>query len=100
MNSNRLFLVLVPVKNLLEINFMWKQLFVKKLVFRVLKIENIRKYSVLDCSAIAGMYNNGSVNIIYQNGDLRLLCQNSITENIIGKVKPSCEGFITFGDNK
>ena len=43
MNSNRLFLVLVPVKNLLEINFMWKQLFVKKLVFRVLKIEN-RKY--------------------------------------------------------
>ena len=46
------------------------------------------------------MYNNGSVNISYQNGDLRVHCQNSGSKNIIGKVKPSCEGFITFGDNK
>ena len=46
------------------------------------------------------MYNNGSVNISYQNGDLRVHCQNSSSKNIIGEVKPSCEGFITFGDNK
>ena len=46
------------------------------------------------------MYNNGSVNISYQNGDLRVHCQNSSSKNIIGEVKPSCEGFIIFGDNK
>ena len=45
------------------------------------------------------MYNNGSVNIRYQNGDLRLHCQNSSSKNIIGEVKPSCEGFIAFGNN-
>ena len=45
------------------------------------------------------MYNDGSINISYQNGNLRLHCQNSNSENIIGKVKPSCEGFI-FGDNE
>ena len=44
------------------------------------------------------MYNNGSVNISYENGDLRLHCQNSSSINI-GKVKP-CEGFITFGENE
>ena len=46
------------------------------------------------------MYNDGSVNISYQNGDLRLHCQHSSSENIIGKVKPSCQGFITFGNNE
>ena len=43
------------------------------------------------------MYNDGSVNVSYQNGDLHLHCQNFSNENIIGKVKPSCEGFIIFG---
>ena len=46
------------------------------------------------------MYNDGSVSISYQNGDLRLHCQTSSSKNIIGKVKPSCEGFIIFGDNE
>ena len=46
------------------------------------------------------MYNDESVNISYQNGDLRLHCQHSSSESIIGKVKPSCEGFITFGNNE
>ena len=27
-------------------------------------------------------------------------CQNSSSKNIIGEVKHSCEGFITFDDNK
>ena len=44
------------------------------------------------------MYNNGSVNISYQNGDLRVHCQNSSSKNI-GEVKPSCDGFIIFGNN-
>ena len=46
------------------------------------------------------MYNDGSVNVSYQNGDLRLHCQHLSSENIIGKVKPSCEGFFIFGANE
>ena len=46
------------------------------------------------------MYNDGSINISYQNGDLRVFFKNSSRQNITGKVKPSCEGYITFADNK
>ena len=46
------------------------------------------------------MYNNGSINISYQNGDLRVHCKNSSSKIFTGKVKPSCEGHITFVDNE
>ena len=59
----------------------------------------IRNYSVLDCSSIAGMYNDGSINIIYENGNLHVQIRNS-SKSIVGKVKPSCEGSIIFGDNE
>ena len=46
------------------------------------------------------MYNGGSINISYQNGDLHVHFKNSSSKNVIGKVKPSCEGYITFGYNE
>ena len=74
------------------------------------------------------MYNQGNINLTYHNGILSVECKNSsgnsitklkpshkvgITsgddrlvqlENLIvkynGEVKPSCEGYITFTDNK
>ena len=59
-----------------------------------------RKYSILDCSSVVGIYNDGNISISYQNGDLYVHFKNSSRENIIGKVKPTCEGYITFGDNE
>ena len=46
------------------------------------------------------MYNDERMNISFQNGDLHVHFKNSSHETIIGKVKPSCEGYITFGDNE
>ena len=47
------------------------------------------------------MYYNGAINISYQtNGNLRVHCTNLSSKNIIGKVKPSCEGYVIFGDNE
>ena len=45
------------------------------------------------------MYNDGSINIIYENGNLHVQIRNS-SNSIVGKVKPSCEGSIIFGDNE
>ena len=46
------------------------------------------------------MYNDGRMNISFQNGSLHVHFKNSSRNTIIGKVKPSCEGYITFGDNE
>ena len=59
----------------------------------------MKNYSILDCSSIEGMYNDGTINITYENGDLHVQIRNSDRNNIVGKVEPSCEGYITFGDN-
>ena len=59
------------------------------------------------------MYNQGNINLTYHNGILivenktetisgdkgRVQLQN-LTVKYEGKVKPSCEGYITFADNK
>ena len=44
------------------------------------------------------MYNNGTISITYNNGNLDVLIGNS-DKTKSGKVKPSCEGYITFGYN-
>ena len=46
------------------------------------------------------MYNDGRINIIYKNGDLHVKIRNSSSNKIVGKVKPSCEGSISFDDNE
>ena len=46
------------------------------------------------------MYDDGRINIIYKNGDLRVKIRNSSNNNIVGKVKPSCEGKISFNNNE
>ena len=74
------------------------------------------------------MYNQGNINLTYHNGILSVECKNSSSNNITklklshkvgitsgddrlvqlensivkykGEVKPSCEGYITFADNK
>ena len=43
------------------------------------------------------MYNNSSINITYYNGDLKVQFRNQSGINI-GKVLPSCNGYITFGN--
>ena len=58
----------------------------------------IKNYSILECSGIGGMYDDGRINIIYENRDLRVKIRNSSSNNIVGKVKPSCEGSISFND--
>ena len=58
------------------------------------------KYSILDCSSIAGVYNDGSINVSYQKGNLYVHYKSSSVKNIIGEIKPSCEGYITFGNNE
>ena len=55
----------------------------------------IKHYSILDCSGIDGKYNNGTISITYDNGDLHVLIGNSDKINS-GKVEPSCEGYVTF----
>ena len=60
----------------------------------------LTKFSILDCSNVAGIYNDGNITISYQGGDLQVHIKNSSRENFTGNVKPSCEGYITFGDNE
>ena len=57
------------------------------------------KYFILDCSSIAGMYNDSSINISYHNGNVQVQFGNLSGKNI-GVIKPSCEGFIKFGSNE
>ena len=45
------------------------------------------------------MYNEGNINISYYNGNLRVYCKNS-SRRYFGKVKLSCEGYITFDNNE
>ena len=47
------------------------------------------------------MYNDGTISITYENGNLYVQNRNSDKINRIdfGKVEPSCEGNITFGPN-
>ena len=68
------------------------------------------KKFILDCSGIAGMYNDSRINISYHNGDLEVQIISIKTPQIgtvkytylssiyIGKIRPSCKGYITFGD--
>ena len=58
------------------------------------------KFSILDCSSVAGIYSHGNITISYQGGNLQVHIKNSGRENFTGSVKPSCEGYITFGDNE
>ena len=51
------------------------------------------KYFILDCSSIAGMYNDSSINISYHNGNVQVQFGNLSGKNI-GVIKPSCEGYI------
>ena len=44
------------------------------------------------------MHDDGRINIIYKNGDLRVRIRNSSSNNIAGKVKPSCEESISFNN--
>ena len=59
-----------------------------------------RKFSILDCSSVAGIYNDGNITISYHGGDLQVHIKNSNRENFAGSVKPSCEGYITFDNNE
>ena len=59
-----------------------------------------RKFSILDSSSVAGIYNDGNITISYHGGDLQVHIKNSNRENFAGSVKPSCEGYITFGNNE
>ena len=59
-----------------------------------------RKFSILDCSSVAGVYNDGNKTISYQGGDLQVDIKNSSRQNFTGSVKPSCEGYITFDNNE
>ena len=59
-----------------------------------------RKYSILDCSRVAGIYNSGEISISYEDGDLEVHIHRSSIKKITGKVKPSCEGYIVFDDNE
>ena len=46
------------------------------------------------------MYNDGSIIIrYYYNGDLLVEYANSMDKNI-GKIQPSCHGYITFGNKQ
>ena len=45
------------------------------------------------------MYNDGTINITYQNGKLHVQIKSSTYKKIAGVVKPSCKGNITFDDN-
>ena len=45
------------------------------------------------------MYNNGSINISYHNGDLEVQVTKQKVIGI-GKIRPSCDGYITSGNNK
>ena len=45
------------------------------------------------------MYNDGSQNISYHNGDLQVHFKNSSKKKLEGKVRPSCEGYIIFPDS-
>ena len=58
-----------------------------------------RKTFILDCSSIAGMYNNSSISISYYNGNLKVQFTNKSGINF-GKIRPSCDGYITFGNNE
>lgn len=61
------------------------------------------KNLILDCSSIAGTYNNSSINISYDNGNLEVKIRSEKTNQSsinIGKIRPSCDGHITFGDNE
>ena len=44
------------------------------------------------------MYNDSKINISHNNGDLEVQYANSSGINS-GKIRPSCEGYILFGDN-
>ena len=49
------------------------------------------------------MYNNSSINISYDKGNLKVKIRSEITNKSsinIGKIRPSCDGYITFGDNE
>ena len=58
----------------------------------------VKNYSTFDRSGIAGMYNDGRINIIYPNGNL--IVQNTSSNYFVGKVKPSCEWSISFDGNE
>ena len=45
------------------------------------------------------MYNNSSINISYYNGDIEVQFTNQKGINI-GKIGPSCDGYITSVNNK
>ena len=74
-----------------------KVLLVEKGFFLV-KSDCMKKF-ILDCSSIAGMYNDSSINISYYNGDLEVQFTNSSGINT-GKIRPSCQEYIKFGNNE
>ena len=46
------------------------------------------------------MYNDRRINIIHKNGDLFVQNRSSSSNIFFGKVKPSCEGYISFDHNE
>ena len=55
---------------------------------------------ILDCSRIAGVYKDGSINISYNKSNLYVLLKNSSLNKTEEKVKPSCNGYIIFTNNE
>ena len=45
------------------------------------------------------MYNDSSINISYYNSNLEVRFTNKTGKNI-GKIRPSCDGYMIFGNNK
>ena len=53
------------------------------------------KKFILDCSSIAGRYNNGRIFIRHDKGNLEV--EYTYWRRVyIGKIQPSCDGYITF----
>ena len=46
------------------------------------------------------MYKDGSINISYHNGNLRVEFKDPLKNFSYGKIKATCDGYITFGNDE
>ena len=54
--------------------------------------------SFLDCSSVAGSYNNEKIHIKFNNNRLTGYFQNASKPNFFGNITASCQGTMTFLD--
>ena len=52
----------------------------------------------LDCSSVAGSYNNEKIHITFNNNRLKGYFQNTSKPNFFGNITASCQGTMTFLD--